>query len=417
MVADASRAAEQFALLTGIDCVSLEMGHPGEGSKTECTLCEAALRGHLPPQKADPVHRFAGYQAERLGGAYIYLCPYSLLHIAAPIIQDEMLRSLLVCGPVTLGAPEEHALRKLVASKAASLISADAAAGWLASLPGLSPEEATACSEVLARVAISCCDQSGAAYLREPPPQEGPADVVRYLDYLSTMEGEKRSTLRYPLELEQALLERVSAGDRVEAERLLREIVGSVLRDGAEEVEEVRSRVLELVVLLSRAAIAGGAEIELVFGLEYRSLQRLRELTSVDTIEAWLSRILKRFVDLVFDLRHVRYSAYLSRVLSYIRENFRETIRLEDAAAAAGLSSGYLRRILRSELNTTFTDYLRRTRLEEAKRLLRDGGMAVGDVGALCGFPDHSYFTQVFRKEIGLTPREYRSRPISPPTR
>ena len=418
MLDDPAEVAAQFALLTGIDCTGLGMIDASGEKKDECSLCEAALRGHLPPKNADPVHRFAAYQAERLGGRYIYVCPYSLLHIASPIIVDEMLQAVLVSGPVILGGLEDETYQKLRLSKAGALISQSAAGSWLRSLPRFGPEEATACSDILARVALSCCDPAGTAYLREASPPEATRNNIRkYLDYLSTMEGEKRSSMTYPLHIEQALMDRVSAGDREEATYLLHHILDVVTRGTVQEVEEARSRVLEMVVLLSRAAIAGGAEVELVFGLEYRSLQRLRQLSSIDSIEAWLSRILSRFMDLVFDLRHVRYSAHLSRTLSYIREHFAEPITLEDAAAAAGLSSGYLRRILRSELNTSFTAHLRKTRLDAARRLLKNSSLPVGEVAVACGLPDHSYFTQLFRKELGLTPREYRLRPIKEPSR
>ena len=226
-------------------------------------------------------------------------------------------------------------------------------------------------------------------------------------------EAERRSSMRYPVERERELMEHVAAGDRAAAERVLRGLVAAVSGYGVQDAQEARSRVLELVVLLSRAAIAGGADVEMVFGLEYRYLTRLRRLTSIDEIGAWLSRILTRFVDLVFDLRHLRYTAHLSSLLAFVREKYRDQVTLSDAAEAVGVSPGYLGRILKSELGTTFTGYLRRIRVQEAKRLLRTTTMPVGDVGASCGLPDHSYFTQLFRRETGVSPREYRESPVA----
>jgi AraC-like DNA-binding protein len=226
------------------------------------------------------------------------------------------------------------------------------------------------------------------------------------------MEGDKHSTMAYPIDVEQRLLERISAGDRTGAELLLDQITQAVTSHEVTSSDEARSRVLELVVLISRAAIAGGADAEEVFGLEYRSLARLRTLQTQDEIIAWLRRILARFVDLVFDLRHLRFSGHLSRVLAFLRDNFREPISLSDAAREAGLSSGYLSRIFRSELHSSFTGYLKRLRMQEAKRLLRRTTLPIGDVAAQCGFCDHSYFAQIFHRETGCSPTDYRvSRP------
>lgn len=410
----AEEAARHLASYGSVDCVALALSPPRAGrAGSECSLCEAALSGHPPPRVTDALHQFAAYQSERLGGRYIYVCPYALLHVAAPVLLDDRLESVLVSGPAVLGGADEEIIRAIRASRLGSLISEDAVVAWVASLPRLAPDEATSLSDILARVALSCCDQQGAQHLQENRPQDTAPELSDYLGYLRSMEGDKRSTMRYPVERERELLDYVAAGDRHGAERVLRQLVIAVNGLEASRVEEARSRVLELVVLLSRAAIAGGADVELVFGLEYRSLSRLRELSSLDEISAWLSRILTRFVDLVFDLRHVRYSAHLSRVLAYLRENFREPITLSQVAGAVDLSPGYLGRIFRSELRSSFSRYLQRLRIQEAKRLLKKSSMPVGDVGVASGFSDHSYFSQVFRKETGVSPREYRQKPVA----
>ena len=108
----------------------------------------------------------------------------------------------------------------------------------------------------------------------------------------------------------------------------------------------------------------------------------------------------------------MRYSAHLSRVLTYLRENFRESITLLEIAAAVSLSPGYFGRIFRSELRSSISRYLQRLRIQEAKRLLKNSAMPMGDVGAVSGFSDHSYFSQVFRRETGVSPSEYRQKRV-----
>jgi two-component system, response regulator YesN len=418
VVRNLAAAARHFALVARIDTVALEpvlSGETAPATTRSCSVCDAALRGHEVPVTTDATHGFAAYQAERLGGRYVYVCPHGLLHVAAPVIADDEIRALLVCGPAVLGAVDDEAVRALCESSVGSLLPPESVVAWVASLPRLAPDEATALSHTLRSVALSLCDASGADYLRR-----NATEMTEYLDHLSTMEGEFPGAPRYPLETERELLDRVTAGDRAGACALLEHITRAVTASAAsgvstatgasdaDRVDEVRSRVLELVVLLSRAAIAGGADAEEVFGLEYRSLIRLRSLGTADEVVAWLNRILRRFVDLVFDLRHVRYSAHLARALGFAREYYREPIQLGDAAAAAGVSPGYLGRIIRSELRTTWNAYLAGIRLQEAKRLLRSTRLPVGEVASLCGFPDQSYFAQVFRREFGVSPVEFR---------
>jgi two-component system response regulator YesN len=224
------------------------------------------------------------------------------------------------------------------------------------------------------------------------------------------MEGDHSSSMRYPVEVERELLDLVSAGDRDGAHRVLRSLLDTVLSPGAHELDEIRSRALELVVLLSRAVIVGGADVEEVFGLEYRYLLHVRSLQSTGEIASWLTRILRRFMDLVFDLRHLRFSGHLSRALRYIYAEFRNAVTLEQTAAAVGLSPGYLSRIFNGELQCSFSDYVNTVRMREARRLLERSRLNIGDIAFQCGFSDHSYFTQVFRRHVGVAPSTYRSR-------
>lgn len=423
MDARIEEAARHITVVSRVETVALETkrepGAPREDPRG-CCICDAALRGHDSPRLADATHVFAAYQAERLGGRYVYVCPHGLLHIAAPVLVNEVIDAILVCGPAVLGPVDEEAVRAICESRVGSLLPRQAISAWLDTLPALAPAEATSLSYALRAVALALCDEEGVAGLRRsaddaaaiaPKTSGGEPDlrVAAYLEHLETMEGELQAGPRYPVETERELLDRVSAGDRDRACELLDELTRTVTANASGGSEEVRSRVLELVVLLSRAAIAGGADAEEVFGLEYRSLVRLRSLGSVDAVVGWLNRILRRFVDLVFDLRHVRYSAHLSRALGYAREHFRDPIQLSDAAEAAGVSPGYLGRIIRSELHTTWSRHLTTIRVQEAKRLLRVTNLSVGEVGSRSGFPDQSYFAQVFRRETGVPPSEYRA--------
>ena len=67
-------------------------------------------------------------------------------------------------------------------------------------------------------------------------------------------------------------------------------------------------------------------------------------------------------------------------------------------------------------MDTSFTDYLSRTRIERSIELLRDTDMSLLEIAGLVGFEDQSYFTKVFKKETGLSPKKYRdSRGARPP--
>ena len=404
----AVRVADALAAVSGVECHYLSLGDPpADPGGGRCAICEAALEGHPAPPSADRTHRFAAYQSERLGGQYVYVCPFTLLHIAGPVVRGDTLAGVIVCGPAVLAAVDDSVVRAVQSSRAGALMSQDAVAAWVGSLPEVSPSQATSLSMIVGRLASTCCDDGSpdiAAF-------DGDASFIEtYLPRLESMEGQKRSSMRYPLDKEQELIDRVRSGDRTGAERVLAQILAVLGEPGPSGLEEFRSRVLELVVLLSRASIAGGADAEQVFGLEYQSLSRLRTLESTREISGWLARILRRFTDLVFDLRDLRYSAHLSRVLRTIHHDYGQPITLASVAEEAGISAGYLSRIFKQEMKSSFSSYVTRVRLQEARLLLRTTQLPVGEIAYRVGFPDQSYFAQVYKRAFGQAPTEYRLR-------
>ncbi|MFD1956417.1 response regulator [Paenibacillus thailandensis] len=93
----------------------------------------------------------------------------------------------------------------------------------------------------------------------------------------------------------------------------------------------------------------------------------------------------------------------------YIHEHYAEELELQQLADIVYLTPSYLSKLFKTETGETITDYIIRERIEHAKRLLReDIGLKTYMVGERVGYPDPAYFTKVFKKMTGKTPKEYR---------
>jgi YesN/AraC family two-component response regulator len=170
----------------------------------------------------------------------------------------------------------------------------------------------------------------------------------------------------------------------------------------------VKARVLELVVLLSRAALKGGAEVEEIFGLNYHYLQQINQFTTVEQLASWLARIMNRFSDLVFNLTDVKHVDVIFKALDYMRKNYMNKISLQDVAEAANISPSYFSKVFKDEMRCNFNVYLNQYRVEVAKKLLMDISIPLVNVAFLTGFEDQSYFSKVFKKITGMSPGKYR---------
>ena len=100
----------------------------------------------------------------------------------------------------------------------------------------------------------------------------------------------------------------------------------------------------------------------------------------------------------------------LKKGLEYIEENFSEdTLSLNGVAGAIGVSGNYFSSVFSQEMQMTFIEYVTKKRMDKAKKLLRQSEMHSGDIAAEVGYKDPHYFSFVFKKTVGCTPREYRN--------
>lgn len=100
----------------------------------------------------------------------------------------------------------------------------------------------------------------------------------------------------------------------------------------------------------------------------------------------------------------------LRAALECIQTNFRWALHLEDLAAQTGLSGRRLQDLIKMQTGKTFKTLLLEKRLEEAERLLGLGQLKLQAVASECGFKSDAHLCQVFRRERGTTPGEYRRR-------
>ncbi|MDF1567333.1 MAG: helix-turn-helix domain-containing protein [Spirochaetaceae bacterium] len=399
--------ASDYEISTGISCRLLELDDTRNKS---CPVCSDLAEQFGIDTACSQTHHFAAYQSERWGGRYVYLCPLSTLHWSSPLIQNGMMVGALIAGPVLLNGIDNATLSSIGDRYNLNTRQISELHRQYEKISSLKPQRVNSLSNLLHTAAQSGSDRQDAAYFEDQESFQHESRIGEYLHLLKSMEGDKNSDMDYPIDLERKLLSHVAKGEKSNAQGVLDQLIARVMYITGVNLDVIKSRILELVVLLSRAALEGGADVEQIFGLNYRYLQGIRRCSSTDELTSWLRRIINRFGDLVFDLRNVKHTETILRSLRFMRENFYERISLKDVAAQVGLSPDYFGKFFRQEIGRSFSEFLNGLRIEEAKRLLANSTASLGDIGYACGFEDQSYFTRVFRKSVGTTPSMYRER-------
>ena len=180
--------------------------------------------------------------------------------------------------------------------------------------------------------------------------------------------------------------------------------------DGIELIEQIDRRKLPVkTIVLSgfdeyryiRASLKGGAQDYLLKPIDRGELGQLLkmidgEVRSARELEAEPSDSVRGAVKLA---------------QQYIEEHFHEHITLSDVAAYTGLSECYFSNLFKVETGKNYYDYLSERRIETAKRmLLKDPRAKIYEIGEQVGYEETITFNRNFRKYVGMTPREFRSK-------
>ena len=98
----------------------------------------------------------------------------------------------------------------------------------------------------------------------------------------------------------------------------------------------------------------------------------------------------------------------LEKAREFIRQHYGENLSVADISESVNISQSLLFKLFRTEENATPMEYLRRVRIEQAKKLLFESQLKICDISTACGFSDTAYFCKVFKDQTGSSPASYR---------
>ncbi|VBB04964.1 transcription regulator hth arac- type [Lucifera butyrica] len=373
-------------------------------SNNLCQFCGKLRLGPSSQTSCASVHLYGSYQAERFGGKYIYFCPIGMVHWASPLTSNGVIQAVLIGGPVSMLEPEEFLLEDIMKQNGIGESQLKDMNAYAQQVPVIQPEMVNDLSELLFLVATSLSAHKTSKREDQRQYHKTQADISQSIQDSKLL----KNNTKYPFGKEKELLSKIALGDKAASQKILNEILGYVLFSSGKDFEIIKARILELVVLLSRAAVEGGADSSEIFGLNYKYLSDINHLKTVEELTHWLSRIMVRFTDCVFNLADVRHKDVLYKAVDYIKRNYMKRLTLEQVAGYVYLSPGYFSKIFKDEMKCSFVSYINALRVKIGKDLLLDVSIPLTDVSSLIGYEDQSYFTRVFKKETGITPGKFR---------
>lgn len=213
--------------------------------------------------------------------------------------------------------------------------------------------------------------------------------------------------MEYPSVLENEMIQHIRSGKREKIQEKAEEFYNLVIESNASP-ECIRDYTVRFVAGVLRVV----SEMKLGLNREHEMqyiLSNIGKSTSRREVRAQFEEIIKKLVILEDDAAvELTDNGIVLNAISYIRENYRNSIGLADVASFCNVRPEYLSRMFKEETGIKFVDFLTDFRISMAKRFLVSGKYKVAEVTEKVGFSDQKYFQKVFKKVCGVTPSEYK---------
>lgn len=206
------------------------------------------------------------------------------------------------------------------------------------------------------------------------------------------------------------LVERLKYAQKSEISAIISQYL-ELLKDNSDSFHVIASYLfVDVVMAVSKLAENLGGNIKTLMPEILTHSFVENAVQNPDIFEEETRKILETILTFRDSRIQGRYGDVILKAKDYIQSNFKsQDTCLRVVAEAVNFSPNHFSTIFSQECGTTFIEYLTNVRIDEAKRLLRNTDMKGADIAYECGFSDPHYFSFIFKKTTGLSPREYKS--------
>ncbi len=139
----------------------------------------------------------------------------------------------------------------------------------------------------------------------------------------------------------------------------------------------------------------------------------IEKTSTISSLNKLYEKMIKDYCLLVKEKSTKQYSPVVRQTLHYIEYNLNKKIILGDIAKKFGVSIPYLSSQFKKEIGETIIQYTNLVRIRMAKKLLKTSSLSIQDIAFHVGVYDYNYFTKLFKKEVGITPTEFKKHQYS----
>ncbi|MBR1693358.1 MAG: helix-turn-helix transcriptional regulator, partial [Lachnospiraceae bacterium] len=211
----------------------------------------------------------------------------------------------------------------------------------------------------------------------------------------------------YPVETERALLEKTEQGD----------VSGALVQAGRffdwmteaypDAVIDIKLKALEMVLWVEHISYESGG-MTYHFTSRHDYLPTILEIREYEELRTWFVNKIQEACRNIATKKEKSSDSIVSRAKDYIKAHFGKDISLDDVSREVNISPYYFSKLFKEETGENFIEYVTAVRMEKAKELLTGSDKSMKEIGLEVGYADPNYFSRTFKKNLGVTPTEYK---------
>jgi len=217
----------------------------------------------------------------------------------------------------------------------------------------------------------------------------------------------KEVEARYTRENE--LIQAVSMGQTHKVELLMAGFTNlSFERRLADPVRNLKNYCIIMNTILRKAAESGGVHPVYLDRISSDFAKRIELISSTDGVRKVMTAMYTDYCRLVKNHATQNLTPPVQKAVMHINFGLSGDLSLHALAEAQNINASYLSSLFKKEMGQTVTDYVNQKRIHRAEKLLSTTKLQIQTVAQYCGIADVNYFSKLFKKYTGKTPKEFR---------
>ncbi|WP_296971652.1 helix-turn-helix domain-containing protein [Tepidanaerobacter sp. EBM-38] len=212
----------------------------------------------------------------------------------------------------------------------------------------------------------------------------------------------------FSIEVESQLSVKILSCDKEGAFQILDELLEDIIEHKFVNPIIMKARLIEIITTIVKVGLEAGAEQEKLGILSGRFVQEVLRSDTILDLRNQMREVISGVIEEISQGRRHMNLQVFEEAIEYINDNFDKDITLEDVSGYVHISPYHFSHELKKFTGMNFIEYLTKTRIKEAKKLLLTTDLSIGEISNQVGYDDPSYFGRVFKSMEGMPPSKFK---------